>query len=166
MDAMSWLYIIGAVASVGGACVSIWQAIRSKTAADEASRVRTQLVGHRKTSEFSKLQAECKKAQNAIEKYGPGSVPEKLYGVSPEIDAGEVRNFMLLVTEHRGLFGVQAPNSVDKFYDDLAPILDKFSQSADKVDLLHEFGKQVLSHLNGMSSVIKDYLDREREDAH
>ena len=165
MDAMSLLYIIGAVASVGGACVSIWQAYRSKSAADEARRVRTQLVGHRKTSEFSKLQAECKKAQNSIEKYGPGSVSEKLYGASPEIDAGEVRSFMLLVKEHRGLFDVKTPNSADQFYDNLAPILDKFSQSADQVDLLHEFGKQVLSHLNGMSSVIKDNLDREREQA-
>ena len=51
MDLMSILTVLGTIASIGGAWVSINQARKSRDAAKEAKKVRAQLIDHRKTSE-------------------------------------------------------------------------------------------------------------------
>ncbi len=165
MDAMSWISIIGTLASVGGAGISIWQARCSRTAAEEAKQVRAQLVDHRKASELSQLLTVCKKAQRSMEKYGPGSVPSSLQGISPQNDAQDAQEFMLLLKENRGHFGTKTPNEADEFCEKLTQSLNLFAQ-ATQSEGLRIHGTEVLLHLNNMTSIIKKQLDTRRETVH
>ena len=96
--------IVSAVASLLGAGIAIWQASKAKSAAREAERVKEQILDHRQTSELSKIESSCRRAQNAMVKYGPASPLNSLLGVDPEHDAKEVQDFLLLITEHRDYF--------------------------------------------------------------
>lgn len=159
MEGLTW---IGTVVSIIGAGISIWQAIKSKSAATEACRIRSLLIDHRETSELSQIQASCRKAQKSMEKYGPGSVADNLHGISPANDARDVQEFVLYLREQRDHFGRNPPNEVDNLCDLLLPLLDEFAQAADPM-MLRDKGKQIVIHLSGFSSVIKLRLDQKRE---
>lgn len=162
MDVMAVLSWVGTVASIGGAGISLWQASQSRDAADEAIRIRAQLVDHRQASELAQVQTVCKKAQKSMEKYGPGSVPSSLAGISPVSDAGDVQEFILCLKEQRAHFGTTRPNEADQFCDVLTPLLDRFAQ-ANSPELLRENGKQIVVHLSSFAAAIKRQLDGKRE---
>lgn len=162
MDTMSVLAWAGTFASLGGAGISFWQAVQSRTAADEAICIRSQLIDHRETSELAHVQAICKKAQKSMEKYGPGSVPSSLLGISPANDAADVQEFIVCLKEQRAHFGTARSNEADQFCDVLTPLLDKFAQ-ADSPEGLRENGKQIVVHLSSISAAIKRQLDGKRE---
>ena len=159
MDVMT---LIGTIASIGGAAVSIWQASVSRSAADEAIRVRAQLIDHREASELTHVQTLCKKAQKSMEKYGPGSVPSSLAGVSSANDAADVQEFVVGLKEQRAHFGSGKPNEADQFCDVLTPILDRFAQAVSPQDM-REHGKNIVIHLSSMSASIKRQLDGKRD---
>jgi len=162
MDTMSFLTWAGTVASLGGAGISLWQAMQSRTAAEEAIRIRSQLIDHREASELTHLHALCKKAQKSMEKYGPGSVPSSLSGISPANDAADVQDFIVCLKEQRAHFGAARSNEADQYCDVLTPLLDKFAQ-AHSADGLRENGKQIVVHLSSISAAIKRQLDGKRE---
>lgn len=162
MDAMSIVTVVGTVASIGGAWVSINQAGKSRTAADEAKKVRAQLIDHRKTSDLAKVQSLCKNAQKAMEKYGPGSVPSSLLGIEPNNDAREVQDFIMTIHEHCAYFGTKSPNEADQFCEAITPLLDTFAQTTDS-EGLRDNGKQILVNLANMAASIKRLLDAKKE---
>jgi len=162
MDTVFILTVIGTVASLGGAGVSIWQASQSKKAAEEAKRVQAQLINQRKASELAQVQAICKKAQKSMEKYGPGSVPDSLTGVSPGKDAADVQDFLILLKEHRAHFGTKQHNQADEFCDTLTPLLDSFAQARSN-ESLRENGKLIVIHLGTFAAAIKKQIESKRE---
>lgn len=87
-----FLTILSAVASLLGAGIAIWHASKAKSAAREADSVKQQILDKRQTSELSKIQVSCRKAQNVMAKYGPASSLNSLSGVDPENDAKEVQD--------------------------------------------------------------------------
>ena len=159
MSVLSW---VGTLASLGGAGISVWQASQSRSAADEAIRIRAQLIDHREASELAHVQAVCKKAQKSMEKYGPGSVPSSLVGISPASDAVDVQEFIVCLKEQRAHFGNAQANEADQYCEVLTPLLDKFAQ-AGSPQKLREFGKQIVVHLSSIAAAIKRQLDGKRE---
>jgi hypothetical protein len=163
METMTILTWVGTVASLGGAGVSLWQSLKSRSAAEEAERIRSQLIDHRKAVELAQVQATCRKAQKSMEKYGPGSVPSSLAGIiSQEKDAGDVQEFIVVLREHREHFGARQPNVVDQFCKTLTPVLNAFAQATDHV-LWREHGSQIVIHLSSIAADIKKRLDHKRE---
>jgi hypothetical protein len=158
MDGMFWLSIIGTVTSIASAGIAVQQARLSRSSADIALQARNELIAKRETAELSQLQAMCKQAQRAMEKYGPGSVPSSLTGISPEDDAKKVQEFMLLITEMKAYFGNNSPNEADEFLRNLGPLLDSFARSSEPKDL-RQHGTLILISLSTMTAVIKKYLD-------
>jgi hypothetical protein len=164
MDAVNLVF---GIVSVVGAGVSIWQACKSKTAAQEAKDARAQIIDHRKTSEATELKLACKKAQSSMEKYGPGLSLERLHenlvGTTPDRDGEEVQAFMLLIKENRLIFGPKTPNAADEFVDSVTKILDNFSQSFESPEKMKEHGTELLMALSAMSSIIKKLFDAKKE---
>jgi hypothetical protein len=162
--------IVGSIASVIGAGIAIKHSRAAKTAAQEAKEARAQIIDHRETSEITKLEYSCNDAQSSMEKYGPGSSPKsieaKLSGTTPEADADKVQTFMLLVNEHRLIFGSKNQNLADEFVKSIREDLDKFSQSYDSPKQMKEHGTDLLMRINTMSSKIKKILDKKRETLH
>lgn len=161
---MTWLTIFGTIASIGGAGISIWQARVSKNAAKEAKKVRAELIDHRKASELTQIQTTCRKAQKSMEKYGPGSTPSSLIGVSRGKDAQDVQEFVLLLMENRDYFGNKKPNIADEFCYKINLLLDRFAQSQDVE--AREHGLEILLSIGNMASIIKKLLDAKRDELH
>ncbi|MBL4665718.1 MAG: hypothetical protein JKY23_07245 [Nitrospinaceae bacterium] len=158
---------IGALASLIGASIAIWQAYAAKTAAKQAKEARAQIIDHRKTSEVTKLQLSCDTAQSSMEKYGPSSSPDSiriyLTGTTPNRDADAVQSFMLLLKEHRLMFGFKNPNVADESVESIKKILVFFSKSYDSPEKLKEHGTELLMKINDMSSTIKKHYDDKKE---
>ncbi len=159
MEVLAWS---GTIASLGGAGVSLWQAARSRRAAAEATRIRSQLIDHREASELAQVQTVCKRAQKSMAKYGPGSVMSNLVGISPASDAADVQEFIVCLKELRAHFGLARQNEADQFCDVVTPLLDRFAQ-AESTEALRENGKQLVVHLSTISAAIKKQLDGKRE---
>lgn len=161
MDALTALTVIGTVASVGGAGVAIWQAGLSKSAASRAEDARDELIERRETAELAQLQVVFKKALRSMEKYGPGSVPTSISGVSQANDAADVQELIIVLREHRAHFGTSFMNEADALCGRITPLLDEFAKAA--VEELRNRGGRVFLELSTFSAVIKKRLDKKRE---
>ena len=154
--------ILGAVASLFGAGIAIWQASKAKSAAREVDRVKKQILDHRQTSELSKIQGSCRKAQNAMAKYGPASSLNSLSGVDPEHDAKEVQDFLLLITEHldyfKNKFKPDLWNEADSLCNKIHPMLNEFVDETEGKRRKAN-GTKILLELNQFSSTIKKLVD-------
>ena len=159
---MSILTVIGTVASIIGAWVSVKYASKASDAAKEAKRIKSQLIDQRKVSELTKLQVSCKRAQNSMAKYGPASTQAGLAGNSTANDSRDVQDFILLLKENRSHFGNKTPNEADDFCSVLTPLLDSFAQSSAPNDQ-RDNGKQIVIHLSSFAAAIKTRLDSKRE---
>ena len=133
----SLLTICGSVASLVGAVFSWRKARLAEISALDATRVRDQVLGHKQTLELSRLEASCRKAQNAIRKYGPASNETSLQGVNHTADAEVVQEFLLLLGEHKDLFKTPDGNDAEKMCESVNSLLDKFAQ-AESVDTRRE----------------------------
>lgn len=162
MDTLSFIAIIGTIASIVGAIISLWQAKKSKKSAVEASQVRSQLLHHRKTSELAQLLAICRKVQKTMVKYGPASTKTSLQGIMPENDAKEVQEFILLLKENRSYFQKKQTNDADTFCENMNSLISGFVQSDDKENL-REIGIDILLKINSMLSIIRKKLDYKQE---
>ncbi|MBI1299922.1 hypothetical protein GC175_33780 [bacterium] len=163
MDAVSLVVtIVGTIASFAGAVFSWFQAKASQTAAKEAQNAKRQLIEHRVLTDIAQIQSSCRKAQKSMEKYGPGSTPESLSGVSPENDAKDVQEFVLLIREHRTFFEEESTNQADAFSDSIWPLIDSFATAGDPT-LMRRYGSQIVVALSNMASIIKTQVDTRRE---
>jgi hypothetical protein len=153
-----WLTIVGTLASLLGAGIAIWQSVKAKASANEAERIKNQIFGYRATSELSQLQAGCKKAQNSMSKYGPGSPSSSLKGVEPENDARDVQEFLLLVKEYREYFKERRRNQADSLCDAINPLLKDFSDETNP-QKQKDLGTQILFLVSDFTSVIKKLVD-------
>lgn len=155
---MDWWTIIGTLASSLGAVIAIWQAAKAKKSAEEAERIKNQIVRHRATSELSQLQALCRKAQNAMVKYGPASSSSSLQGVDRGKDAQEVQEFILFVKEHREYFGQTSKNQADILCDSINVLLNDFTEETLPLKQ-KELGTKILRRISDFTSVIKTKVD-------
>lgn len=162
MDGLSIFNLVAGLASIGGAVFSFWQASKSESAAKLAASIKTQLITNKKNSEISGLLASCDSAIKTMQKYGPGSVPSSLIGITPSSDAQEVQNFYALIKLNRGLFDTNVPNEADLFCTKLLPDLENFSKANDESGLKKN-GTKIYINLTDLSSIIKTIVDNKIE---
>jgi hypothetical protein len=159
---MDNITIIGTLASLLGAAISVWQAMRSRNAASEAIRIKNQLIGNQSVANLAKLQACCGRAQFAMRKYGPASKADSLTnlkGAPVEHDAMEVQDLISQLKEHRDYFGNNSPNEADELSEKLTKCLIIFSQAEDE-NALRNNGISIVTNLNSVASVIKSLVDK------
>lgn len=162
MDVTVVLTILGTVASIIGAIIAIHQAHKSKKSAEKAEKVRSQLIHHRKTSELTKLETVCRKAQKSMEKYGPAATKISLEGISLGDGAEDVQEFILLLNESASLFGATKSTEIDSHLTILKTSLENFVNSH-CLDDTKKWGSDVLFKLNTMLAYIKKSLDAKRD---
>lgn len=163
MEANLAITIIGSIASIIGAIISLFQASRSKNSAEEAEKVKNHLISHRVSNELVTIQASCKQAVTSMEKYGPAATSSSLQGVNHQRDAKDVQDFLQAIAENREHFEHGTENDADRMCTELNPVLDQFSQAQTAVQLKEEGKKIYLSLLNFLS-IMKRSIDRNRED--
>jgi len=163
MDATTFwgvvITVVGTVASIWGAAISLKQANAAKKSADEASRVRGQMINQRKAAELSELKVHCEKAIKCMEKYGPSAAAASARGVRSKTDADEVQSLILEASKIKGAFVM---GEVDIFVSKVTPLLEKFVDPS-QASSLKVNGQAILMEASSFLSVVKASLDSKRE---
>lgn len=163
MDAATFwglvITVVGTVASLWGAVISLKQAKAAKESADEAGRVRGQLINQRKTSELSELKVHCERTIKCMEKYGPSAAPASVRGVRSKPDADEVQNLILEANKIKEAF---LKGEVDVFVSKVTPLLERFVNPAESANVKLN-GQAILMESSSFLSVVKVILDAKRE---
>jgi hypothetical protein len=162
MDAWNVFNLIAGVASIAGGIFSFWQAKKSQSAATRAQEIKDQMIANKSTSDMSELFSSYRKAQRSMEKFGPGSVPSTLKGITPTNETRDVQEFYALLKQYRGLFGQNTPNKADTYCENLSAALEAFAQSQNERDL-HKNGKSLYIMLVDISPDIKTLMDERLE---
>lgn len=162
---MEALTIISAIASIIGAWIAYKQASKAKDSADEAKKVRAQLIDHRHASELSKIQASCRIALESMKMYGPAFTSSSLQGINDQNEGPKVQDLIFLLKEHREHFGNKKPNEADEFCDIVIPLLEDLSKSLTEDDR-KKYGKQIVARLSSFTSIIKKRLEKKLYKAH
>lgn len=153
------LTIVGTIASIWGANVSIQQAIASKKSAGEAERARQQIVNQRRTSDLAELKVHCERAQKSMEKYGPGASATSLSGINPDNDVADVRTLLLEANKNQESFH---RGEVKIFVGKISPLLDTFVKQNER-SRMQQNGKAVLMEVSNFLAVVKSSHDAKRE---
>lgn len=151
--------VVGTAASIYGAVISIGQASAAKNSADEAKRVRGQIVNQRKTSDLAELKVHCEKTIKCMEKYGPSSASTSLNGINIETDANEVQNLILEANKCKAAF---EKGDVDVFVAKITPFLESFVDE-NKYENIKSNGKAILMETSNFLSIVRGALDTKRE---
>jgi hypothetical protein len=162
MDFWTIFNIVGTIASIGGAGISIWQANNAQTAAKKAKEIKEQFIALRSSSDAAELQAFLRKAIKSMEKFGPASVPANLRGITPSKEAQDVQEFMAMLKQDRALFGKANPNIADQSCEKLGIALNEFAQSQNEADLRTN-GSKLYIILMEISPSIKTLMDAKLE---
>jgi hypothetical protein len=161
--AMGILSVLGMVASLYGAWIAYKQAGISKSAAKLASRIKEQLVNHRKTSELSELQVYIDSTKRTFLKYG-SSKPSSLVGISHNEDAETVLEFNHKLKSLRDYFSAPEGNAADETFDDIDREIVKF-RSAKSSNDISEIGAKILNLVVAFSPILKRELTDQKESA-
>lgn len=163
MDAVTFwglvLTVLGTVASIWGAVVSLKQSRAAQESATEAQRVRAQLVNQRRTSDLAALKVHCERAVRTMEKYGPAAAASSLKGVNPETDAADVQRLILEASGMREAFG---QSQAETFVNKVTPLLQLFVSPGERAHLKPN-GQAVLMETSNFLAVVRSTLDEKRE---
>lgn len=158
---MDWLSVVGSIASIAAALWAWYEAIRSRRFANDAEKIRSQIVSQRKTSELSELRPLVSNALEHIKPYST-TMASSLIGVDKadrEKHAAHVQTLLNKIFELEEYFS--AGFSRD-FYDTTHASLQSFL-SAETADDLKKFGMQLNRQIVDFSSVLRKLLNERRE---
>lgn len=153
--------VIGTIASLIGAGISIKQSNDAADSANSAKKIRNQLVNLRRTSEMSELKALSDRAIKDFAKYGPSSTNLRMHGANIQSDALCVQEFLTKVKEHAAEF---EKGEGEIFTEKTTKMLEMFVDPNER-DNLKRNGTNIYWELAGFSAKIKQLLDFRKEDA-
>lgn len=158
MDWWNVFNLTAGIASIFGGVFSLWQARKSRRAAELAQEIKTQLLNNKATSEVTELTSLHKKAQRSMEKFGPGAIPSRLTGITPTTETSDVQDFYALLKQYRIFFVKSDDFFVDDYCNQLNTSLETFAQSTNEENL-RKTGKDLYVLLVNISPVLKSLMD-------
>lgn len=156
------LTIVGTIASLLGAWWSWSEAKKSAASASVASKIKMQLINHRKTSELAELQALLATAQKLLTKYA-ASKPASLAGIDHHADSESIISFMHKLKTYNEYFYQIEENIADTIYNKIDSDLQKF-QSSILIDDISLHGRSMLNTIVNFSPILKREFTDKREE--
>ena len=159
--AMTVLTVVGTFASFYGAWIAYKQAGISKSAAQLANRIKTQLMNHRKTSELSELQVHIESTKRTFLKYGSAK-PSSLTGINHSADAEVAFEFIHKLKSLRDYFSASEGNAADDAFNEINVELGKF-KAANSLIQISNIGESILNKVVMFSPILKKELTEQKE---
>lgn len=154
--------IIGTIASILGALISIFEAFRSKRYANEIKKIRDSIVLKRETIEVSNIHQETKSILDRISRIGPSSNFQTLRGIRLNEITSHLEKFILLLIEQRNHFNISSENIAITTSDQLKPLLEELSKAKEPKEI-QEKGKQVYYTILTFLPFAKELVDSKKE---
>jgi hypothetical protein len=120
---------LGAVASIIGAGVAIWQAREASDSANRAERVLDATRDQKALIEVVKVHQATRKLIDRVAQIGPSSSPKKLIGLDPSDIARDIDTFIVDLCELRDRFAINERNEAQELIDNVRPLISALSNS-------------------------------------
>lgn len=159
--AMAILSVVGTLASFYGAWIAWKQAGISKSAAKLASKIKKQLINHRRTSELSELQVHIESTKITFLKYGSAE-PSSLTGIKHSADAEVALEFIHNLKSLREYFSASEGNAADDAFDEINVELGKFKSAKTSKDI-SDIGESILNKVVMFSPILRKELTEQKE---
>lgn len=158
---MDTLSVLGSIASILGAIWAWKEATSSKKSANQAKKIKDQLISHRKTSELVELQSLLNTAILAFKKYGVTN-STSLMGSNHNSDAQLSLDFIHKLKEFREYFEAKSGNVADNLYDEINAELARF-KNVNNSQKISTHGTSILNSLVSFSPLLKREATLQKE---
>jgi hypothetical protein len=112
-----WIALLGSVASIGSAVWAYVEARKAKEAVRTVQRLHNEIVTRRRIIETSGIYGETKRFLTSISRVGPSSNATISKGISGWALAGELREYVLFLSEHIQDFPEPVKGRVQSFVE-------------------------------------------------
>lgn len=150
--------LLGSIASIIGAWLSIRHANRARSSAVIAEQARTEIYNRQTNSKFSGILSEAKRVQSSFSKYRLPSQSRTLDGLNHEKDIEEFQNLLLALNENRSKLTKLSDFKFENFYARATSRLDNFSTSED-LDEIKKRGIDLFKILDEIVAVLREVID-------
>lgn len=152
--------IVGTIASVWGAVVSIKQAKQAKASAGIAEEAKNEIISKRKLQEYSEINQKIQEVHKVFKCYGPGHTKDFLKGKTHTDDAVSVQELISDLNKHKNAFSMQSV--IDPLITEIETLLENFV-SASKLDDIKLNGQALYQKVDSLLPLFKDRIDNNRE---
>lgn len=159
---ISWLSIIGAIASITGALLAFYQANCASKHASEAESIKNEIIKKRKLVEISQIHTETRRILKIVSKIGPSSNPDLLKGIDHIKIVQEIEEYYRFLNEQKNHFSDSFINKADKLCTDLKPDIEILSE-ASSFKKIKASGVSIYYKISEFMPYIKDITDNKKE---
>lgn len=156
------LSVLGSIASIGAAIWACVEARRSLNAAQQAERVRLEMIDRHKLVEVSQLLAETRRVMQSVSRVGPACTERKLKGVDCSEIARDVEQYSRLLGEQEIHFITDFQNRARRLRADLVPDIQALAD-AKLFDHKKSAGMRLYEKIDNFLPLVKKLLDKKRE---
>lgn len=156
------LYILGAIASIVGAIIAIFAAIRSKKSAKLAEDIRDEMISHRKMVEVSQVYARTTSILNIVSKVGPSCNIKLLRGVNCADIAKYVEEYTRFIMEQSAHFNELFGNKAKELCDDIKTDIENLAE-ANSFEEKKKYGKRIYYKIENFMPEVKNLSDDKKE---
>ncbi|SOU87116.1 hypothetical protein [Tenacibaculum dicentrarchi] len=155
--------VLGSIASLYGAYLSIEAKNKSKASATIAEKAKNEVLKKQKTTYLANILFEAKRVQQAFGKYSIAQSNRSLVGVEFSKDSESLQSFIFNFNENRATIEDTTEIETNLAYTELNKLLSDFSSAnnTNKID----FGKQIRFNIDDIIFKIKRTIDNRNENA-
>ena len=158
---LEFLYILGALASIGAAIFSVSQAESAKNSASKAEIYKNELESRRDLVEVSQIHSETTRILGIVARVGPACSKQSTRGINPQSIAEDVQQYTRFLNEHSGHFARFFENEAKKLCSQLDLLVEDLSQTKiSDFASVKEKGSTIYRLINGFMPIIKRLKDR------
>lgn len=157
MDIIIIVGVLGSIASIYGAYLSIKAKNEAKDSAELAEAAKNQVLKKQTTTHLVEILSEAKRAQLTFGKYSI-TQNKSLIGAEFEKDAKIIQSFTFTFNEHRALLEESTEIETESTYKTLNELLDEFMTHR-AADDKKKFGKQIRLAIDDIIFKLKKVID-------
>lgn len=154
--------ILGAVASIAGAGLSVYFEHKAKKHALLAKTYKEQVIKNQKTTRLAILYEKAKSVQKGFGKYRIADGNKSLTGTNQRQDSASLSDFLFLFSEEKDLISKLTTMDPQVFQSNLNNVLSDFSQSTTNRKCT-EYGKRISTELEFIIHKLRNGIDQSNE---
>ncbi len=159
---IKYIGVIGGIASIIGAIISVVQSKKAKSSAQIAENAKSNLLNRQNTSDLSILFNQAKRIQKNFTKYKLALVNRPLDGVNFDNDSNEFQEFILEFNEKKSVLELIGSFKFIAYHTKMNKLLDEFTEAND-IDEKRSIGKNIVSSLNIIISSLNEEINKKNK---
>lgn len=156
---MDFLTIIGSIASIAGAVFAFREALKAKSAAQQAKEIRNNIANEQKKIFISKILTETKKVMGVSIKMTTSATPtKKIRGLNYQSSIEQLREYIDILKENSHYFKPENKKNLEQHYKSIEEQFPKLAIETVQ-QKKYEIGDKIHNSMGEILKVIRPELD-------